>query len=155
MSALGLHMGVALLVLTFAGATSAADEAGWSYELGTQLMSPYCPGRTLVDCPSAQAAELRAWIEGQEAQGRTRQEVEEQLYARFGDVVRQAPDPRGFGLAAYLIPAAALLAGGALVVVFLRRQTRAAERVAETESARVGPVDPELERLLDQELEGR
>ncbi len=147
-------LGAALALGLLLGAADGlrAEEPGWSYELSRELMSPFCPGRTLVDCPSTQATELRDWIRRQEELGQSRAEVEAQLLARFGEVVRQTPDPRGFGLAAYVIPAGVLVAGGALVVWFLRRQTRAAPPPS---VARAEPMDPELERLVDRELEGR
>ena len=47
---------------------------GWGYHLANELMSPYCPGRTLNDCPSSQAAELKSWILAQEQAGRSQAE---------------------------------------------------------------------------------
>jgi cytochrome c-type biogenesis protein CcmH/NrfF len=128
---------------------SAAPE-GWAYEVAAELMSPFCPGRTLADCPSDQAKSLVLWIVMQEAAGRTRADVEEELYARYGEVMRPAPRAEGIGLTAYLIPALAFAAGGALVGVFLRRQTRG--RQAALASATPPAPDPELERMVDQEL---
>jgi hypothetical protein len=52
-----------------AGAQTEAE--GWSYEMWNDLMSPFCPGRTLADCPSDKAEELRQWIVDQEAGGRS------------------------------------------------------------------------------------
>jgi cytochrome c-type biogenesis protein CcmH/NrfF len=142
----------ALLLAAFLagpGAAAAAEEAGWGYDMWNELMSPFCPGRTLADCPSGQAEQMRAWIVDQEEQGRTRTEVEAELYAEFGNVLRQAPAPEGVGLTAYIIPIAVFLAGGALVMLFLRRQTQQAAAPA---SPRVTVVDPELQRALDEEI---
>jgi cytochrome c-type biogenesis protein CcmH/NrfF len=133
-----------------AAGPAAAGEAGpsWSGELIDELMSPYCPGRTLRTCPSSQAGELIAWIEAQEAQGRDRDEVYRQLISEFGEEIRQAPQARGFGAAAYVVPVLAFLAGGALVAAFLRRQGGGASESRPTPAA----LDPELERLVDEEL---
>jgi cytochrome c-type biogenesis protein CcmH len=128
-----------------AGAQTEAE--GWSYEMWNDLMSPFCPGRTLADCPSDKAEELRQWIVDQEAGGRSREDVQADVFSAFGDVVRQAPVPTGFGLAAYVIPIVLFLAGGGLVGVFLRRQTRETTR-----PATVAAVDPELQRELDEEI---
>ena len=84
-------------------------------------MSPFCPGRTLAECPSPQADELRLWILEQARAGATREEVEAELLRSFGDKLRQAPRAEGIGLLAYGVPGVFLLAGGALLVVFLRR----------------------------------
>ena len=132
---------------------AAAEEApkpkGWGYGLAHELMSPFCPGRTLADCPSPQAQTLRTWILVQEAAGRTRDDVEAELLARYGDELLSAPRARGFGLAAYAVPIGVFLAGGALVAFFLRRQTRLARAAAAAPGA---PLSPELERLVDEEL---
>ena len=129
------------------GSVAAAEPEGWAYELSGELMSPFCPGRTLSECPSPQADSLRMWMIVQEAAGRSRAEVEAELYERYGDVILAAPRAEGFGVTAYVIPVVAFLAGGALLALFLRRQTHAPRPVAVA-----GPVDAELERLVDEEL---
>ena len=66
----------AALLLALALAAPAAAESpeapSWAYSLAHELMSPYCPGRSLHECPSPQADELRLWILDQEQAGATR-----------------------------------------------------------------------------------
>jgi cytochrome c-type biogenesis protein CcmH len=142
---------VALVGLALAGwlaaAPASAKPQGWAYDLADELMSPYCPGRTLSECPSPQAQTLRMWLVVQEAAGRSEAEVKDELVERYGQQLLPAPPPAGFGLAAYVVPVVAFAAGGALVWVFLRRQTR-----DRPEPAVAGPLDPELARLVDEEL---
>jgi cytochrome c-type biogenesis protein CcmH/NrfF len=150
---LGLAAICAALLLGASAATAAdADAApeGWAYKLSHDLMSPFCPGRTLSACTSPQADELRMWLIVQEASGRSREDVEAELFERYGDVLRAAPLATGFGLTAYVFPVIAFLAGGVVVALFLRRQTRAAA----TPQPPSPPVDPELERVIDRELAG-
>jgi len=130
-----------------AGAADAGR--GWGHAVAREFMSPYCPGRTLADCPSPQAQTLRAWILVQEAAGRTREDVEAELLERYGDQLLAAPRAQGFGLAAYAVPIGVFLAGGALVAFFLRREARLARAEAPAAAA---PLSPELERLVDEEL---
>jgi cytochrome c-type biogenesis protein CcmH/NrfF len=137
--------------LLFAAACGPENPTGWAYELSHQLMSPFCPGRTLPDCPSPQAAELQRWIREQERIGRPRSDVEAELYTQFGDMILQSPRAGGFGLAAYVIPVVLFLSGGLLLVYFLRRQIRKSA-VASPASGGLRPVDPELERRLEAEL---
>ena len=140
-----------LLAAGLALSAAAGEPAkGWAYEVPRELMSPFCPGRTLADCTSPQAGTLRAWLIVQEAAGRSREEVEAELLARYGDVILAEPRASGLGLAAWGLPVAAFVAGGAVVALYLRRQTRAA-RAERRPSA---PLPPELERLVDEELRG-
>ena len=116
-----------IFVLVAGLAACAADDESkeknsWGFQLSRELMSPYCPGRTLADCPSSKADDLRLWIYEQEAQGRTRSDVEQDLIAQFGEAMRGAPRAKGFGLAAYWIPALLFLLGGWIAMQFLRRQ---------------------------------
>ena len=108
-----------------AGATPRATAAeGWAYDVMNELMSPYCPGRPLADCPSPQAQTLRMWLIVQEANGRSREEVEAEVVARYGESILAAPKASGIGLTAYVMPALAFVAGGLLLFWFLRRLLR-------------------------------
>lgn len=151
----GPGLGLALVLLALAAPAPAEEPSrGYSYELFGELMSPFCPGRTLADCPSGDAESLRLWILVQESAGRSREDVQAELIERYGEVLLSAPRARGIGIAAYAIPALAFLFGGAFVFAFLRRQTRRAalESHAPAPSA---PLDPELELRLDRELGAR
>jgi cytochrome c-type biogenesis protein CcmH len=141
-------LAIASLGLALPAAAAAADPPDWGYELPHDLMSPFCPGRSLADCPSPQAESLRAWILVQAATGRSRADVEADLLERYGDVILPAPRAEGIGLAAYVIPVVAFLAGGLLVGFLLRRYTRTGPPVPAGDA-----VDPELARLVDEELE--
>ncbi|HEY5658687.1 MAG TPA: cytochrome c-type biogenesis protein CcmH [Myxococcota bacterium] len=145
-------MAAAALALCLALPAAAADEPeGWAYEVANELMSPFCPGRTLADCPSQYAESLRLWIIVQEAAGRTRTDVENELYERYGDVMRPAPRAEGLGLAAYVVPSVIILLGAVVVAAFLRYHSRKPDAPAAQSTA---PRDPELERIIDEELAG-
>lgn len=72
-------------------------------ELSHDLMSPYCPGRTIATCPSPQARKLEAQILSEAEQGKTREQIEGELAARF-------PGIRGYVGRPELIWGTALLA---------------------------------------------
>jgi len=153
-----LATALAVLVLSGGLLAAQASEDGWGYALAHELMSPFCPGRTLAACTSPQAAELRQWILVQEAAGATREQVEAQLLARYGDVLRSAPVAQGWGLYAYALPAGAGVVGVALVFLVLRRIVRPTR---ETEVARstkppalARDEEAELEKLVEEELRG-
>ncbi len=146
--------GAVVLVGCACSSDARADEvpAGWAYELWDELMSPFCPGRTLANCSSSQAEQLRMWILFQEASGGSRDDVKAELLEQFGDVIRGAPRASGFGLTAYAIPVLAFLGGGVVLGVFLRRQIRSARAASASGAAAPVAVDPELERIVDEEL---
>jgi len=148
-------LALALAVTSLAlGAPRAQAADGWAYDLMNELMSPYCPGRPLADCPSPQAQTLRMWLIVQESAGRSRDEVEAEMVARYGESILGAPKAQGIGLTAYVLPALAFLAGGVIWFAFLRRQTRATP-ASSPQPATAAPLDPELERLVDERLAGR
>ena len=155
------RIAAALLVSLLAvGPALAADPPGWSYQLAHDIMSPYCPGLSLSDCPSPNAAQLREWIIEQEAAGASREAVEEQLLARFGDQLLQAPRPEGAGLFAYAIPLGIFLLGAVGVGLMLFRrsagaaggETSAASPTAPRPATAPGGSDAELERAIDLEI---
>lgn len=143
---------LAIALCAVALPAAAADADSWHYDMWNSMMSPYCPGRSLLDCPSGQATELREWIAEQEKLGRRREDVEAQLYEQFGDVILQAPKASGFGLAAYVTPVIGIAVGALVLVIFLRRQA-ARTQAAPAPVATV--VDPELDRRIDEEMSRR
>lgn len=157
---------VALLALGLALPAQAVDEfdTSWAYNAAHELMSPFCPGRTLAECTSPQAGELRAWIVVQAAAGRTQDDVYEELYGRYGNKMRPTPKAEGIGLTAYALPIGAFLGGGLLVTLVLRRLTSgggaskpaasATPRAAAAGAASASPEDAELLRIVDEELRG-
>jgi cytochrome c-type biogenesis protein CcmH/NrfF len=78
-----------------------ADRAGSDQEpeqilqdLSNDLMSPYCPGRTISSCPSEAARKLEDHILEQAQSGKSREQIETELVERFGsDIVGYAPQP--------------------------------------------------------------
>ncbi len=58
------------------------------HELSHDLMSPYCPGRTIASCPSPQARKLEAHILEQAESGKSREQIETSLVERFGSDMR-------------------------------------------------------------------
>ena len=153
----------ALAALVLVAAPAVAEEReGWSYRLAHEVMSPFCPGQKLAECPSPNASALREWIIDQERAGVSKAEVERQLLARWGDQLLQAPRAEGFGLFAYAVPIGAMLAGGVLVALALggRRDEDTAEVDApavpepvRATAAPSGPVDDDdLARIIDEAI---
>jgi cytochrome c-type biogenesis protein CcmH/NrfF len=119
-----------LVVLAAAIGLSAArgpnpDAVPTARQVDERTMSPFCVGLTLAACPSSEALQLRATIARMVSAGRTNHQIDSFLLANYPKTVIGAPR----SLVAWLVPAAAVLAGLAVVVVVAFRR-------------RGGPGDP-------------
>jgi len=107
--------------------------------IARQTMSPFCPGRTLSDCPSEYAAEWRRDIRSLLAQGHTPAEVQDELERRAGANLSGSP-ARG---ASYWVPITfGLLGVGVLGAVFLRLRKPASPTSEATPEAAAPPSTP-------------
>jgi cytochrome c-type biogenesis protein CcmH/NrfF len=141
---------VAVLICLFSALPSLAHAhpEGDAIELSEQIMSPYCPGVTLHECPSSEAIEMRERIEGWLAAGWSEEAVMSELERQFGPSIRARPPTEGAGLAAWLVPI--LIAGGGLLLVgFLVRSWLKFER----SSPEGPPLSHEESTRLNAELE--
>ena len=89
-------------------------------QLARELMSPFCPGRTLADCPSPNATLIKDEIRALLRSGRTEAEIRANLSARYGSALVGTPTtPLG-----WILPAAMLAIGIGLLIFALRRITQ-------------------------------
>jgi cytochrome c-type biogenesis protein CcmH len=123
-------------------------------ELEAELTCPTCNG-PLALSNSPVADRIRAFIRERIAAGDTKSEIKDKLVASFGESVLAAPPREGFNWLAWVLP----LAGGAVAAVVLGVAARRWSRAGEEEPAPADhsangrpPLDPELERRLDEEL---
>ncbi len=81
------------------------------------------------------------------SEGMTAQQVLDAFVAKYGEKALMAPKPRGFNLAGYLVPGAAITAAG-VALIFLIRRRQAVAAVAPAEPAQPLEASPEeMERL--------
>jgi len=112
-----------------AGATAAAQSttppaAAQAQALYREVMSPFCPGLTLADCPSPQAFERRGDIERRLKNGESRQAIVDELVAAYGPQILSDPSDTPIGRIVWGVPIVlSVLAAGGLAW-FLRRITR-------------------------------
>lgn len=98
------------------------DDVPTSAEVAGRMMSPFCPGLTLEECPSDQAARVRAEIDEMVRRGDTNEEIDRWIVGNFGEVALARP---GSSLA-WVAPPLLALAGAGAVALILRRKVRPA-----------------------------
>ena len=116
-------------------------------KISSQVMSPFCPGRLLSDCPSSAASDLRTSIRDMLSEGKTDEEIKDHLYALYGDEIRAAPPTQGFGLLAWTIPFVFLCFGGMVVSIWLK--LKSGDKNHRDVKAN---IDPELLKRIEAEL---
>ena len=146
-----------LLVARTAFATpSEAELDKRSYQLYQQVLSPFCAGRSLNDCPSSKAHDLKLRMRQRLAEGVSEEVVLADFLKEFGEKYRAVPEYSGFGLFAWWVPIA-FLALGAIVALRLAVSKRAKETMPGVElgdSPEVnGPKKSTVSDALREEIE--
>ena len=128
-----------------------------THEISGAVLSPFCPGRSLNDCPSSKASDLKREISTMLQSGKSEEQVYDSLYERFGEHIRAVPKREGFGLLAWTFPIMFSALGAISLIVWLRNRDAPLSGAGATP-----PKDPmtaqsagekaELERLVDEEL---
>lgn len=117
-----------------------------------QLLSPFCPGLMLEQCPAQESRDLRDSIHALAVEGWTADELKSWMLANHGEEWKAVPDRSGAGLWAWILPPFALVAGFGAVVVVARRFSRPEEEDAESgtsETQSRGPSPEEETRLKE------
>ena len=142
MRALALVVACAALLAASASAAEPPNPA----DLEAELVCPVC--ETTLDQSNAPVAQrMKLFIRERIAAGDSEREIKDALVAEFGPGVLATPRKSGFGLLAWILPLTALAAGAVTVAVLVRSWSR-----RRTLSSPEAPLDPELERRVDEEL---
>ena len=140
-----LGAAVALLV---AAPASASEQHPTAAELESELVCPVC--ETTLDSSDAPVARLmKARIRERIAAGNTKSEIKAYFVDQYGNGVLAVPPRKGFDLLAWLLPLAGLGVGLVVVGALAWRWSRGRD----DDAGDGEPLDPALERRLDDELE--
>jgi cytochrome c-type biogenesis protein CcmH/NrfF len=85
----------------------------------SQLYSPFCPGFMLENCGASIA--LRDSMQVLAYDGWSSDQIVDWMLSNYGEQYLAVPEARGWGLWAWVLPPAALLAGLGMVFVALKR----------------------------------
>lgn len=110
----------AVMLLALAAPASAAPQDDANY-ISQHIMSPFCPGVTLHDCPSDSAVALRDRITALAAEGFSRDQIMDELVEEYGQTILAEPPRSGGSLIAWVLPALALALAGWVAWTLMRR----------------------------------
>jgi cytochrome c-type biogenesis protein CcmH len=138
---------VVVLYLVIVAGTAAAAPPN-AADLEAEIVCPVC--ETTLDQSNAPIAQrMKMFIRVRIAAGDSEDEIKDALVAEFGSEVLAEPPGGGFGLLAWLLPLLALVGGAVAVGVLIRYWS---QRGASEPPVADDPLDPQLERLVDDEL---
>jgi cytochrome c-type biogenesis protein CcmH len=140
-----------VLALVLVAPAAASDRHPTLGELEGEVMCPTC--KTTLDQSTAPIADrIRQFISARIAAGDTKSEIKQKLVAQFGPAVLAEPSKHGLNLLAWVLPFVALGLGAAALAWLVWRWSRGRDTAPATATAPAAPIDPELERRLDDEL---
>jgi cytochrome c-type biogenesis protein CcmH/NrfF len=102
--------------------SSLAQALEWQ-DVAGDLMSPACPGRTLLNCTSSQAEQWRELIRQKLARGESKDQIIQHFVEIEGESILAAPPKKGFALTVWLFPAFIILNGAVMILLLTRRWT--------------------------------
>lgn len=121
--------------------------------LENQVMCPVCQGETIAQSDSEAAAQVKRLIARRVRQCASAADIKRELVAQYGPQILAAPPRHGFGWLAWLLPAVGLLVAAGAMALLARRWSRPAPELPQHAASPNGkPLDPEVERRLDEEL---
>ena len=133
---------ISLLVSLFLTLSLSAPAIAVEWQdVAANLMSPACPGRTLLNCTSGHAEQWRELIRQKLAQGETQAQIMAYFVDMRGEEILATPPKRGFALTAWLFPALVIINGTGVIVLLTRRWTRQRSVI---ENARTLGMNPSI-----------
>lgn len=115
----------------------------------TKLVCPVCH-ETLDQSTAPIAQEMKVEIRKRIAEGWTEKQIIDEMVANFGPGVLSTPSKHGFDLLAWVLPIGGAMAGVVVLGLGARHWTRQPAGPALPEAS---PLDPDIERRIDEELE--
>jgi cytochrome c-type biogenesis protein CcmH len=148
-------LATAAAALALAAPALASEQHPTLSELENQIMCPICAGETLAQSDSPPAQRIKAHIQLRIRQGWTRSRIKRELVEIWGPRILAAPPRHGWDLLAWVLPLAGIIGGAGVIGVLAwgwSRRREEPEHPPGPWSLNGRPLDPEIERKLDEEL---
>ena len=138
---------LALLLLAPAALAQEGRLEAQVFEIAAQLRCPVCVSESVAESHSPTALEMREMIQEQLLAGSSRQEILAFFQDRYGDWILLEPPMRGLHLVVWVLPAVAAAAGLLVLILLVRRWTRASRQPLQVD-------DDDLRRVREALAEG-
>ena len=145
---------LAAATLLLAPAALASERHPTMNELENEVMCPVC-NTTLAQSNSDAAKAIEREIQDKIRAGWTKSQIKDFLVQQYGESILAAPPKHGFNLLAWVLPLAGISAAALILGLAAWGWTRGRaepEPLAVQSSNGQGPIDPELDRRVDEEL---
>ena len=116
------------------------------HEVASQLRCVVCQSLSVADSPSETANQMRGIIRERLAAGDSPEQVRAYFVTKYGDWILLSPRRSGFTLLVWVVPFVALAIGLVLVVVTVRRWSRAPQPAAPSQ------IDPAVRERIRREM---
>jgi cytochrome c-type biogenesis protein CcmH len=132
----------------------AADERSETLDLEAtslyqQVFSPFCPGRSLNDCPSSKAAELKDEMRAELEAGKSPDVILNEVFQKYGDQYRAIPPFAGVGILVWLVPIGFVAIG---LIIAVRVSSSRKKSATATSAPTISPISEDDERRIREEL---
>lgn len=142
-----------LLLTIIFGVWASAALAGALEEqtlrVAAELRCPVCQNLSVADSPSEMATQMREVIHDKLKTGESPDQIRSYFVSRYGEWILLSPARQGFNWVAWLLPFVAILGGGGVIVLTIRRSIR---RGHTSNMEQPGSTDPRYASRLESEL---
>ncbi len=148
-SALFALLVAGILSAQWASAAVAGSLEEQTLRLAAELRCPVCQNLSVADSPSEMATQMREVVHEKLQNGESPDQIRNYFVSRYGEWILLAPTRQGFNWVAWLLPFVAIVGGGGIIVLTIRRSIRRGHKGNVEPS---GSTDPRYTSQLDEEL---
>jgi cytochrome c-type biogenesis protein CcmH len=152
---LKLKLSIILFILLLLSLSSAEVNAATVSDISKQLICQCGCNMVLLNCTHAECSWREAMISSireRIAQGQSEREIIQFLVTQYGEKVLAAPPKRGFNLMAWITPFVALLFGGGIIGIMLRKWLKKGRELMVTPQVEEEEKDKKYQHQLEKEL---
>src|SRR5574337_180921 len=117
--------------------------------LAAELRCPVCQNLSVADSPSEMATQMREVIHEKLKNGESPDQIRNYFVSRYGEWILLSPARQGFNWLAWLLPFVAILGGGVVIGLTIRRSIGRSHR---SDAGQSRPADPRYTDRLEAEL---